>query len=129
MESTENGVFISAKCEKTGKDFFVEAYKAYDGTWVFAYGVETLPRQKAGHQGSTGVLLTSAQSGPQFSCPHCGHRHSFTCCVCGKNTCFDGNTSGVRKVICSHCGTELYFTTKPNPSGGVNLSGVSGNGQ
>ena len=42
MAHEETGMFIPAKCEKTGKDFFVESYQAYDGTWVFAYGRASL---------------------------------------------------------------------------------------
>lgn len=80
MAHEETGMFIPAKCEKTGKDFFVESYQAYDGTWVFAYGRENLSGQWQGGGGAA-ASLTYAQSGPQLACPYCGNRHCSLCAV------------------------------------------------
>ena len=129
MKYEESGIFIPAKCEKTGKDFFVESYQAYDGTWVFAYGVDALSGAKGDSHGNTAASLAYARSGPQFSCPYCGQRRCFMCCVCGKITCYDGNNSEGRKITCGCCGASLVFDPRSDSSKKINFSGVSGSGQ
>lgn len=128
MAHEETGMFIPAKCEKTGKDFFVESYQAYDGTWVFAYGRESLSGQRQGGGGAA-ASLTCAQSGPQLACPYCGNRHCFMCCVCGKLTCYDGNSCDGREITCGNCGESLRFGPRSDPSKKIQFSGVSGSGQ
>lgn len=127
MDGSVDNICIPAKCEKTAKDFFVMGYKAYDGTWIYAYGIESVTAPFSRNNDAVTVKLERARSGLQFSCPHCGQRHSFTCPHCGKNTCFDGDTHDGRTVICGHCGGIGIY--KNNSKSIIDLSGKVGAGQ
>ena len=73
--------------------------------------------------------VSDAQSGPQLACPYCGNRHCFMCCVCGKLTCYDGNSCDGREITCGNCGASLRFAPRSDPSQKIQFSGVSGSGQ
>jgi len=114
-----DAVCISAKCGKSGKDFYMIYYKAFDNKWVLAYGKKDIPFSldlKGG--GAVAVDLTHARKGPQYKCPHCGEEHTFTCWNCGKRTCYDGDNHEGREVTCAHCGEIGVFRRTGGDGGG-----------
>lgn len=119
-------VCVPARCMKTSRDFFVDCYKAYDQTWVYAYGKVNYTERGGGGHGTSDVLLTPRRIGPQFSCPHCGGSYITTCWNCGKEICFDGDDHDGREIICPSCHANGVFHTgnKQNAS-----RGFFGNGQ
>lgn len=125
---------IPAKCGKSGRDFYMMYYKAFDGKWVLTYGRKELPHQtSSGAGGSVEVNLTPMRTGPQYKCPHCGEKYTFTCWNCGKRTCYDGDSHDGREVTCAHCGKSGVFRSNSGGGGGGKAKetmgfGVNGQG-
>ena len=124
MSISTDAVCIPAKCGKSGRDFYMVYYKAFDGKWVLTYGKKDLPGQSGtGRTNSVSVDMSSVRTGPQFKCPHCGETHTFTCWNCGKRTCYDGDNHDGREVVCAHCGKSGVFRSN---SGGNDGGGSGG---
>lgn len=127
MSDTLNDfVCIPAKCMKTSREFFVECYKAYDQTWVYAYGKVRDTARGSGSHPASNVLLTPKRIGPQFACPHCGGAFMTTCWNCGKEICYDGDDHDGREIVCPICNATGVFRTGNKQN--ANMA-FSGNGQ
>lgn len=126
-----DAVCIPAKCGKTSRDFYMMYYKAYDETWVLTYGKETLSQQSGPSGNAVAVKLTPVRTGPQYKCPHCSQKYTFTCWNCGKRTCYDGDSHDGREVVCAHCGKSGVFRTSSGGGGGKakDVYGYGVNGQ
>ena len=132
MGMPTDAVCMPAKCGTTKKDFYMMYYKAYDGKWVLTYGKEKLSSQSGGSGSSISVQINSSRIGPQYKCPHCGNKHTFTCWNCGKRTCFDGDIHEGRVVVCAHCGETGVFRSSSGGGGNnkpKDIKGFSVNGQ
>ena len=116
---------VQAVCMKTSREFWIDYYKAYDQTWVLAYG-KTGPAGRYSGGGSTSIVLSPRRIGPQYACPHCGGPYTTTCWNCGREICFDGDDHSGRVIICPSCHAEGVFqTTKVQNA----MAGASGSGQ
>ena len=126
-----DAVCIPAKCEKTSRDFYMMYYKAFDDKWVLTYGKKELPRSSGGSGNAVAVKLDSVRTGPQYKCPHCGQKYTFTCWNCGKRTCYDGDSHDGREVVCAHCGKSGVFRTSSGGGSGKakDVYGYGVNGQ
>ena len=132
MSISTDAVCIPAKCGKNSKDFYMMYYKAFDEKWVLTYGKAELPNQTdSNNMGTVSVDLTPMRTGPQYKCPYCGEKHTFTCWNCGKRTCYDGDNHDGREVICAHCGKSGVFRSNSGGSGKAKETmgfGVNGQG-
>lgn len=129
MAISTDAVCVHAMCGKTLRDFYMLYYKAYDGTWVRTYGQKSLPRQSGGSGSSVAVKLTPMRTGPQYKCPHCGEKYTFTCWNCGKHTCYDGDSHDGREVTCGHCGKSGVFRSGGGSSKAKDTMGIGMSGQ
>lgn len=130
MEITD-AVCIPAKCGKTSRDFYMMYYKAFDEKWVLAYGKKELPHSSGSSGKAVAVKLDSVRIGPQYKCPHCSQKYTFTCWNCGKRTCYDGDNHDGREVVCVHCGKSGVFRSSSGRGGGKakDIYGYGVNGQ
>lgn len=131
MGVSTDAVCVPAKCGKSGKDFYMMYYKAFDDIWVLTYGKKELPHQtNSGGGNSVAVNLTPTRTGPQYKCPHCGQKYTFTCWNCGKKTCFDGDRHDGREVICAYCSKSGIFKSNSSSGGKAReIMGFGVNGQ
>ena len=115
-------VFIPAKCNKTGKEFYIREDLAADGMWVRTYGVTSVPEGENGTSSEIVIDYNNHRQGPQYQCPHCGNKRIFLCTECGVKAC-------------CHDGSEAWFCPVTNKSGTFSskmasyISGNSGKGQ
>lgn len=92
MSGSTVAAFIPARCNKTGKEFYIREDLAADGKWVRTYGLCSVPTgEKSGSTEETVVDFSNHRIGPQYKCPHCGNPRIFLCTDCGvKACCYDG---------------------------------------
>ena len=115
-------VFIPAKCNKTGKDFYVREDLAADGMWARTYGITSIPAGESSSASEIVIDYANHRIGPQYKCPHCGNRRLFLCKDCGvKACCYDGADTW----RCPLTGKTGTFSTESASS----ISGSSGKGQ
>ena len=133
MAMPTDAVCIPAKCGRSGRDFYMMYYKSFDDKWVLTYGKKEMPylggMQK---KNSVAVDLTPMRTGPQYKCPHCGEKYTFTCWNCGKRTCYDGDNHDGREVTCAHCGKSGVFRSNNSGVGQgkqKKVTGIGVNGQ
>ena len=129
MSSSTDGVYLPAKCGQTRKDFYMIYYKSYDNKWVLTYGKKEKPVSSGIGSSSVTVKLSPLRTGPQYRCPYCGERFTFTCWNCGKKTCYDGDNHDGREVICGHCGKSGVFRSGGKGGGVRDISGYGIEGQ
>lgn len=114
--------FIPAKCNKTGKAFYIREDLAADGMWVRTYGIPSIPAGEAGSSSEIVIDFSNHRQGPQYKCPHCGNRKIFLCRDCGaKACCYDGADTW----RCPLNGSTGTFSSE----GASSISGSSGKGQ
>lgn len=109
MAVSNDAVCVPAKCDATKRDYYIMFYQAYNGRWTATYG-KTGHSESSGGEDNTSFSHYSTQTGAQYRCPHCNSRNWYSCCVCGKVNCYDGNSTVGRELNCNHCGADLVFT-------------------
>ena len=115
-------VFIPAKCNKTGKEFYIREDLAADGMWVRTYGVTSISEGEKGVSSEIVIDYNNHRQGPQYKCPHCGNTRIFLCKDCGvKACCYDGSGSW----YCPITGNSGSFSSEAATS----ISGSGGKGQ
>ena len=84
--------FFKAKCEKTGKTFYVRFDLAADDKWCQSYGLKDLPTEGIESSAKTEDIKIDTSNfrvGPQYKCPHCGNTGIVSCGNC--HCCHDGS--------------------------------------
>lgn len=95
-------VILPVKCVSAHKTFYARYDYAYDGVWVLAYGLKSIPADGSGvsASGMSKIDISNSRTGPQYKCPYCGNRNYVRCGRCKKLTCYSGNST----FTCDHCG-------------------------
>lgn len=114
--------FIPAKCNKTGKKFYIREDLAADGMWVRTYGITSIPDSEKGNADEIVIDFNNHRQGPQYKCPYCGNKGIFLCTGCGvKACCYDGSETW----HCPISGESGTFSSESATS----ISGSGGKGQ
>jgi len=123
MANKPTVVFIPARCNKTGKEFFIREDLAADGAWVRTYGITSISQSDvSGDSTETVIDYNNHRIGPQYKCPHCGNKQIFWCTSCGLKACCHDGSDG---WYCPLNGTKGSFSTEKKTS----FSGSGGQGQ
>lgn len=123
MANKPTVVFIPARCNKTGKEFFIREDLAADGAWVRTYGITTIPSDSiSGDENETVIDYSNHRIGPQYKCPHCGNKLIFLCKDCGHKACCHDGSNG---WYCPISGKSGSFSAEKATS----ITGSSGQGQ
>lgn len=127
MSVSNDAVCVPAKCELTKRDYYVMFYQAYNGRWTATYAKTGRSDVSSGDGPSASFSHSNIQTGSQYRCPHCNRRNWYSCCVCGKVNCYDGNSAIGREITCGNCGAGLHFTNEKVPD--YDIGGTSRPGQ